>query len=46
MLYEYYASSNTDVGPVIRVVFHDEEGIPCGGHNVANFVNGSWKIDE
>jgi hypothetical protein len=46
LLYEYYASSNTDTEPVIRVVYHDKDGIPCGGHNVANYVNGSWKIDK
>jgi hypothetical protein len=45
LLYEYYASSNTGIEPVIHVVFHDKEDVPCGGHNVANFANGSWKIN-
>ncbi len=46
LLFEYYVSNIQDAEPVIRVVFHDKEGTPCGGHNVANFVNGSWKTDE
>ena len=29
---------------VIHVIFHDKEGIPRGGHNVANFVNNKWEL--
>ena len=46
MLYEYYAYNQGVVEPVIRVTFCDENGTPCGGHNVANSVDGFWKIDE
>lgn len=44
MLYEYYAFNHGVVEPVVRVVFHDSEGIPCGGHNVANYQQGAWRF--
>lgn len=37
MLYDYRQG-------VIDVVFHDKEGIPCGGYNAAEYVQGTWKI--
>lgn len=46
LLYEYYALSNGEVRPVIDVVFHDKKGTPCGGHNVANYEQGTWKIQD
>ncbi len=29
---------------VIDVVFHDKEGTPCGGYNVADYKNGVWEL--
>jgi hypothetical protein len=29
---------------VIDVVFHDKEGTPCGGYNVADYEQGAWKL--
>lgn len=46
LLYEYYVEEHGAKNVSIRVTFHDKEGVPCGGHNVANFVDGFWKIDE
>ena len=44
MLYEYYAFNHGGVNPVVRVIFHDSEGSPCGGYNIANYDDGVWKM--
>lgn len=28
---------------VINIVFYDSDGIPVGGHNLADFIDGKWK---
>jgi len=29
---------------VIHIVFFDENGVPTGGYDVANLVNGKWEV--
>ena len=49
ILYDYQRGAvgmDTTFSAVIDVIFHNNEGTPCGGHNIANYEQGAWKINK
>ena len=49
ILYDYRRGAvgmDTTFSAVIDVIFHDKEGTPCSGYNIANFEQGAWKINK